>query len=135
MRASPCLRSILGSARRSASVVCGGQDYSLVEPERIEPNDIKDSEVILWVVTLDVVVPRLTVHQIDEPEPRSLCIACRLKDPDDDTGSDGGLRVLTCCCSVAMKFAAPHQAIGNIGCLQQGALGRKVSRQIPRGGD
>lgn len=52
-----------------------------------------------------------------------------------DTGSDGGLRVLTCCCSLAMKLSAAHQAIGNIGCLQQGALGRKVRRQIPRGGD
>jgi hypothetical protein len=34
-----------------------------------------------------------------------------------------------------MKLSAAHQAIGNVGCLQQGALGRKVSRQIPRDGD
>src|SRR5215471_6960544 len=59
----------------------------------------------------------------------------RKKTLTTDTGRDGGFRVLTCYCSLAMKLAAAHQAIGNIGCLQQGALGRKVSRQIPRGGD
>jgi len=56
-------------------------------------------------------------------------------DPDDGHGRDGGLRVLTCRPGLAMKLSAAHQAIGNVGCLQQGALGRKVSRQIPRDGD
>ena len=36
---------------------------------------------------------------------------------------------------LAVKFSAAHQPIGYVGRLQQRALGRKMGRQIPRGGN
>jgi hypothetical protein len=36
---------------------------------------------------------------------------------------------------LAVKFSAAHRPIGNVGRLQQRALGWRVGRQIPRGGN